>query len=159
YRRRRRSPSGSASRRAWRTTSSSPCAGTSRSTTRSRPSTATSTRSSRSAGGSARTSGRTRVHEGSRMSARRRPSPAWLLVGPALLLLVVFFGVPVLAAFVLSLTDFDIYALARPERLRFVGAGNYRALVGDPRFWRALGNTAYFVLVGGPLSIAVSLGA
>jgi multiple sugar transport system permease protein len=32
-------------------------------------------------------------------------------------------------------------------------------LLGDPRFWRALRNTAYFVLVGGTLSIAVSLAA
>ena len=32
-------------------------------------------------------------------------------------------------------------------------------LLGDARFWIALENTLYFVLVGGPLSIAVSLGA
>jgi multiple sugar transport system permease protein len=84
---------------------------------------------------------------------------AWLLVGPALAILVLFFVVPVLAGAVLSLTDFDIYALARPERLRLVGTANYRGLLADGRFWQALRNTAYFVLVGGPLSIAVSLAA
>jgi multiple sugar transport system permease protein len=90
---------------------------------------------------------------------KRGLAPAWVLVGPALVILTVFFAAPVLAAFALSLTDFDLYALARPDRLRFVGLGNYRALLAEPRFWRALGNTAYFVLVGGPLSIGLSLGA
>jgi multiple sugar transport system permease protein len=89
----------------------------------------------------------------------RRVDPAWWLVGPALAILAVFFLGPVLAAFALSLTDFDVYAIADLDRLRFVGAGNYRALLESPRFWLAVRNTAYFVLVGGPLSIAVSLGA
>ncbi|RZL06786.1 MAG: sugar ABC transporter permease, partial [Rubrivivax sp.] len=43
--------------------------------------------------------------------------------------------------------------------LRFVGLGNYLALLQNPLFWKALGNTFYFVLVGVPLSIAASLGA
>src|SRR5690606_7566530 len=37
---------------------------------------------------------------------------AWFFLLPGLLVLTVFFFVPVLAAFVLSLTDFDIYAVA-----------------------------------------------
>jgi len=81
----------------------------------------------------------------------RRLDPAWWLVGPALAILAVFFVGPVLASFALSLTDFDLYAIARLDRLRFVGAGNYRALLESPRFWLAVRNTAYFVLVGGPL--------
>jgi multiple sugar transport system permease protein len=89
----------------------------------------------------------------------RRLDPAWWLVGPALAILAVFFLGPVLASFALSLTDFDVYAIADLDRLRFVGVGNYRALLESPRFWLAVRNTAYFVLVGGPLSIAVSLGA
>jgi len=89
----------------------------------------------------------------------RRFDPAWSLVGPALAILAVFFLGPVLASFALSLTDFDVYAIADLDRLRFVGVGNYRALLESPRFWLAVRNTAYFVLVGGPLSIALSLGA
>ncbi len=89
----------------------------------------------------------------------RRVDPAWWLVGPALAILAVFFLGPVLASFALSLTDFDVYAIADLDRLRFVGAGNYSALLESPRFWLAVRTTAYFVLVGGPLSIAVSLGA
>jgi len=83
----------------------------------------------------------------------------WIFVAPALAVIAVFFVLPVLAAFALSLTDFDIYALADPDNLRFVGLRNYLSLLGDPLFWQALGNTTYFVVVGVPLSIAVSLGA
>ncbi|MGY0557049.1 MULTISPECIES: carbohydrate ABC transporter permease [unclassified Lysobacter] len=83
----------------------------------------------------------------------------WIFAAPALIVIGLFFGVPVFAAFALSLTDFDIYALADIGNLRFVGLGNYIELLQTPLFWKALGNTLYFVVVGVPLSIAVSLGA
>jgi multiple sugar transport system permease protein len=87
-----------------------------------------------------------------------RPSLAgWWFAGPALAVLAVFFVVPVAAAFVLSLTDFDIYAIADPANLRLVWMHNYVQLLKTPLFWKALGNTLYFVVVGVPLSIAVSL--
>jgi multiple sugar transport system permease protein len=43
--------------------------------------------------------------------------------------------------------------------MRFVGIQNYLDLLNDPLFWIALKNTFYFVLIGGPLSVFVSLGA
>jgi multiple sugar transport system permease protein len=84
---------------------------------------------------------------------------AWCFAGPALLVISVFFFLPVLAALVMSLTDFDIYALANLDNLRFVGLRNYVQLLQTPLFWQALGNTLYFVVAGVPLSIAASLGA
>jgi multiple sugar transport system permease protein len=83
---------------------------------------------------------------------------AWWFVAPALAVIVVFFFLPVGAALLMSLTDFDIYALADIRNLRFVGLGNYILLVQTPLFWQAFGNTLYFVIVGVPLSIGVSLG-
>ncbi len=83
----------------------------------------------------------------------------WMFAAPALIVIGVFFGLPVLAALGLSLTDFDLYALADMNNLRFVGAGNYLELLRTPMFWKSLGNTTYFVAVGVPLSIGVSLGA
>jgi multiple sugar transport system permease protein len=83
----------------------------------------------------------------------------WVFAGPALLVIALFFGLPVLSAFALSLTDFDIYALANLDNLRFVGLHNYLALMQNPLFWKALGNTLYFVVVGVPLSIGLSLAA
>lgn len=84
-------------------------------------------------------------------------SPFLYFVAPALGLLTVFFLLPVSASLLLSLTDFDIYALGRSDRIRFIGLDNYRRLLQDPLFWTALRNTLYFVAVGGPLSVAVSL--
>jgi multiple sugar transport system permease protein len=84
---------------------------------------------------------------------------AWWFVAPALLVIAVFFFLPVLAALALSLTDFDLYALADLGNLRLVGLRNYTQLLATPLFWQALGNTLYFVVVGVPVSIVVSFGA
>ncbi len=83
----------------------------------------------------------------------------WMFAGPALVVLGVFFGLPVLSALALSLTDFDLYALADSDHLRFVAFDNYIDLLRTPMFWKSLWNTTYFVVVGVPLSIAASLGA
>jgi multiple sugar transport system permease protein len=92
------------------------------------------------------------------MSLPRRSLAAWGFVTPALSVIALFFALPVLAGLALSLTDFDIYALADLRNLRFVGLDNYAHVLQMPLFWKALGNTAYFVAVGVPLSIAFSLG-
>jgi multiple sugar transport system permease protein len=84
---------------------------------------------------------------------------AWCFVAPALLVIAVFFFLPVFAALAMSLTDFDIYALADSRNLRLVGLQNYAQLLQTPLFWQAFGNTLYFVVAGVPLSITVSFGA
>jgi multiple sugar transport system permease protein len=84
---------------------------------------------------------------------------AWSFVLPALIAITAFFAVPVIAALALSFTDFDIYGIADLGNVRFIGLDNYRRLLAAPLFWTALGNTALFVFVGAPLSIAASLGA
>ena len=83
----------------------------------------------------------------------------WLFLLPALALIGVFFVVPVIAGLLLSFSDFDLYAIGDPANARFVGLGNYQAVLANPLFWKALGNTLYFVVVGGPLSVLVSLAA
>ena len=90
---------------------------------------------------------------------RRRALAGWIFAGPALIMLGLFFFVPVLLAFALSLTNFDLYSLADWSNTGFVGFANYAELVRTPLFWKALGNTFYFVIVGVPLSIGLSLGA
>lgn len=84
---------------------------------------------------------------------------AYIFLAPALSAIFVFFFIPVLAAFIISFTDFDIYALGDFSTVRFVGLSNYLKLFDDPLFFTALKNTFYFVIMSGPLSIAVSLGA
>ncbi|KPF79087.1 sugar ABC transporter permease [Brevundimonas sp. AAP58] len=91
------------------------------------------------------------------MAARERA--AWGFIAPALIALAVFFVVPVVSSLLLSLTDFDIYALADLSNLRWIGLENYTRLLGNPLFWQAMKNTVLFAVIGVPLSIAASLGA
>jgi ABC-type sugar transport system permease subunit len=62
----------------------------------------------------------------------RLSSVAWGFVAPAVLVIGVFFLLPVLTGLALSLTDFDIYALADLRNLRFVGLDNF-AFAADRR--------------------------
>ncbi len=90
---------------------------------------------------------------------RRRRRAGWTFVAPALLLMAVFFVGPVTSGLLLSLTDFDVYAIGSPSTARFVGLKNYATALVDPGFWRAVQNTLFFVVVGGPLTVVVSLAA
>lgn len=76
-------------------------------------------------------------------SLERERRQAYLLVAPAVLVLAGVALYPILAAVWLSLHRF---ILVFGER-RFTGLENYAFLLGDARFWAALGNTAYFTLV------------
>lgn len=93
------------------------------------------------------------------MMNKTKLSAVTLFLGPSLLIIALFFFLPVIAAFVMSFTDFDIYALGNLDYLRFVAFKNYSTLLSDPLFWTAIKNTFYFVMVGGPLSVAASLAA
>jgi len=84
---------------------------------------------------------------------------AYFFLAPALLAIFIFFFLPVVAAFIISFSDFDIYSLGNISNARMVGFKNYSVLIKDPLFWKALKNTFFFVIVAGPLSILVSLAA
>jgi multiple sugar transport system permease protein len=87
----------------------------------------------------------------------------YVLVSPALLSLVTFSVLSIFVAAVVSLTNLDIGGLADYSQVRFIGLHNYQTMFGDPAFWEALGNTAFFVAVGvptlviGSLAIAIAL--
>lgn len=82
---------------------------------------------------------------------------AVLFLVPAMTMIGLFFFLPVAAGLVLSLTDFDIYSLGRASYTRFVGLDNYAALLRNPLLWKALGNTLYFALAAGPLTLVAGL--
>jgi len=92
-------------------------------------------------------------------TGRAQARAGWLFITPALFLLAVFFALPVVGGLLLSLTDFDLYAVADPGAARFVGLANFTSVLADGAFWRTFANTLTFVLLGAPLSIAVSLAA
>jgi multiple sugar transport system permease protein len=87
----------------------------------------------------------------------RQERAAWAFTLPVLAVIALVFVVPTALAMALSVTDYDLYALADWSNLNFVGLGNFADLLSTPLFWRALGNTALFALIGVPAAIGASL--
>ncbi len=92
-------------------------------------------------------------------AVRAEARAGWAMTAPALTAIGLFFVLPALASLVLSFTDFDIYALADLDNLRFIGFDNYSRLLTNPLFWQAMRNTLWFVVLGVPLIVVLSLGA
>jgi len=81
----------------------------------------------------------------------------WSFAAPFVILFGIFLALPIVVAFVLSFTSFGLRDIANPIGTTFVGVKNYVDLLADPKFWKSLGNTAYFVVVGVPLTLALGL--
>jgi multiple sugar transport system permease protein len=77
-----------------------------------------------------------------------------LMVGPAVLLLIVFFFIPVGLCFALAFTN---ARLISPEPAHIIGFENFSRLFGDPLFWKSLRNTFYFAVVVVPLQAGFAL--
>jgi multiple sugar transport system permease protein len=92
-------------------------------------------------------------------TVRAEARAGWAMTAPALAAIGLFFVVPAVASLVLSFTDFDIYALANLANLRFIGFENYQRLLTNPLFWQAMRNTLWFVVLGVPLIVSLSLAA
>ena len=84
---------------------------------------------------------------------------ALFFLAPAITVLAIFFFIPVIAGFALSVTDFDLYAIGDIGNLRFIALRNYASVLRSEVFWKAFVNTLYFSLIGGPLTVAASLAA
>jgi len=78
----------------------------------------------------------------------------WLLAAPALLLLLALIVVPVLAAVVLSFTDWQLGS----RQIAFIALDNYAEMLNDRRFRVSLGNTLLYVGVVAPFSVVLGLG-
>jgi multiple sugar transport system permease protein len=87
----------------------------------------------------------------------RQHLTGWAFALPFVLIFLVFMAGPILASLVLSFTDFGLRDLRNPLGTNFIGLENYAELLGDVTFRTALANTAYFVVVGVPLTLAVGL--
>lgn len=80
-------------------------------------------------------------------------SAAWSLAGPALMLLVALFFLPVFAVFAIALTDWQFGA----SSLSFVGLGNFREVFADEGFRASLVNTILYVVIVVPGTIVLGL--
>ncbi|APD09900.1 MULTISPECIES: carbohydrate ABC transporter permease [Thermus] len=90
---------------------------------------------------------------GRRMGEREQAAfYGWALVWPALALLLVWQVFPTFYAFYLSL--FEKVNFLRPAA--FAGLENYQILLRDPLFWRASGNTFWYVLFTVPTGLLLA---
>lgn len=78
-------------------------------------------------------------------------------LAPALTLILVFMVLPLVVSFYLSLTNFNVAALLDYSLANFIGLANYQRLLRDELFWQAFWNTGYFVLIGVPSALVLSL--
>ncbi len=78
----------------------------------------------------------------------------WMLLLPAMVLLVAFTHYPAVATLLHSF--FSTPKGARPAV--FVGLENYRLMMDDPVFWQSLVNNLWFALGTIPVSIAIAIG-
>src|SRR5580692_10836758 len=84
---------------------------------------------------------------------RRETIQAWLLLLPALILLVAFTHWPAIATLIDS-----VYATPHGSRPPpFVGHDNYDNLIADPVFWRALRNNAIYAAATIPAAVVLAL--
>jgi multiple sugar transport system permease protein len=101
-----------------------------------------------------------RRHRALRRTARgRQTRAAWILAAPFLALFAAFMLLPVVWSLLMSMTDTQSADLRTPLNVSFVGFDNYVRLFQDDQFLHALRNTAVFVLVGLPLTLATGLAA
>jgi len=85
---------------------------------------------------------------------RRTRSVASVLVLPWLLTILVFWLFPLVVSFLMGFTDFRLLV----KEYHWVGLANYRALLSDPDFLKALKNTFVFVFGTIPITTVLSLG-
>lgn len=81
----------------------------------------------------------------------------WVFIAPAMILLFVFAILPIFIAFFISFTDLSLSGLADFSRVEFVGGENYTDVLSDNVFIKSIGNTIYYVLLGVPIVVILSL--
>jgi multiple sugar transport system permease protein len=95
-----------------------------------------------------------------RRAARLREGrAAWILALPFCLLFLTFTLWPVIQSLFMSVTDTRSRDLRTPFAVEFIGLDNFTRAFSDEKFLTSAGNTAYFVLVGVPLTMALALAA
>ncbi|WP_229670197.1 carbohydrate ABC transporter permease [Microlunatus endophyticus] len=88
-----------------------------------------------------------------RRARRRMTLYGWLFIGPLILGILAFQGIPVVVSIYTSFTNWD--GITTPK---FLGFGNYaRMFTKDPQYWRTLLNTIEFTVGVIPLTIIGAL--
>ncbi|RRJ64910.1 sugar ABC transporter permease [Paenibacillus oralis] len=91
------------------------------------------------------------------MKGLSQKNAPYLFVAPTLILLALFSLLPIAIALVISFTDMDMAGLADYSSISFIGFDNYKEVLLDPSFQKAIFNTLFYVIIGVPLVIVISL--
>ncbi|WP_321377358.1 sugar ABC transporter permease [Rhizobium sp.] len=94
------------------------------------------------------------INVGQRIHQDRQARMGWLLVAPALVLILLFIVLPTLAVVGLGFTDYELGY----QSFHFVGLKNYIHLFSDRTFRISLWNTTVYTLLVAPASIILGLG-
>ncbi|WP_083282861.1 carbohydrate ABC transporter permease [Humibacillus sp. DSM 29435] len=92
-------------------------------------------------------------------AGRREARAAWILAVPFCVLFLTFTAWPVVQSLFMSFTDTKARDLRNPFNVNIIGLDNFTKALGDPVFRKAALNTAYFVVIGMPLTLALALAA
>lgn len=87
--------------------------------------------------------------------SRSNERAGYLFILPSLIHLFVFLLIPLVFSLYLSFTDWrgtNFY------NAPFIGFDNYEFMMGDRRWWNAVGNSAYYTILAVPLGMIISLG-
>ncbi|MGP6146505.1 carbohydrate ABC transporter permease [Jeotgalibaca sp. A122] len=90
------------------------------------------------------------------MKSKNKLAP-WVFITPAMILLLAFSILPIFIAFFISFTDLSLSGLADFSRIAFVGLENYQDVTSDAVFLKSIGNTLFYVVLGVPLIVMLSL--
>jgi len=84
-------------------------------------------------------------------------SAPYFFIAPTLILLTLFSLLPILIALGISFTNMDLSGLADHSNIKFIGLQNYKDVLTDPIFKKAIFNTLFYVIIGVPIVIICSL--
>lgn len=87
----------------------------------------------------------------------KKTKAPYFFIAPAVILLLIFSIIPIFLALIISFTDMSLAGLADYSRIKFVGLENYINIFSDKTFGQAIFNTGYYVVIGVPLVILISL--
>jgi multiple sugar transport system permease protein len=94
------------------------------------------------------------AHTGLTDRAKAERKLAWLLCAPAVIVMVLVAGFPIIYAFWLSLRRAD---LRFPDASKFIGFSNYSAVLQSSTWWRDVGNTLFITVISVTLELVLGM--
>ena len=87
----------------------------------------------------------------------KKTKAPYFFIAPALILLLLFSIIPIFVALLISFTDMSLVGLADWSKINFTIFENYKEIAADPVFWQSIKNTLFYVILGVPLIIVLSM--